>query len=58
MPLAWGVQFVLLVGEAVADVQPDVVAGGVRFVIWDGVQVAYCVGRTLTFFLSAWLRRS
>jgi len=50
MPLAWGVQFVLLVGVAVADMQPDVVAGVVRFVVWDGVQVASCVGRTLTFF--------
>ena len=41
--LELGVQPVLLVGVAVADVQPDVVAGVVRFVVWDGVHVAACV---------------
>jgi len=41
--LELGVQPVLLVGVAVADVQPDVVAGVVRFVIWDDMHVVACV---------------
>jgi len=37
LPLAWGVQLVVLVGVAVAGV--------VRFDVWDGVHVAACVRR-------------
>ena len=44
LPLAWGVHFVLLVGRAVADVALDMVAGVVRFVVWDGVFVALAWG--------------
>jgi len=40
-PLAWGVQLLIIFGVAVADVELDVaVAGVVRFVAWDGAQVA------------------
>jgi len=47
--LAWGVQLVHLVGvvvaEAAADDKLEAVAGVVRLVVWDGVQVAACVRR-------------
>ena len=50
LPLAWGVHFVLLVGRAVADVALDMVAGVVRFVVRDCLQVATRVGRTPSSF--------
>jgi len=40
MPLAWGVQLALPVGVAVADVELDMVAGVVRFVVRDRSHVA------------------
>jgi len=46
MPLASGVQLVLIVGVAAADVALDVVvAGVVRFVVRDGGQDAACERR-------------
>jgi len=45
------VQPVLLVGVAVADMQPDMVAAVVRFVAPNSSQVASCVGRTLMFLV-------
>jgi len=39
------VQFVLFVGVAVVDVELDVVAGAVRFVVRDGLQVVACARR-------------
>jgi len=42
----FGVQLVLFVGVAVADVEVDVVAGVVLFVSRDGVPVAPCVWRS------------
>ena len=50
MPLAWCVQFVLLVCVAKADVELDMGARVVRFVVRDRSQVSSCVGRTPTFF--------
>jgi len=50
VPLAWGVELVLPVGVAAADVELDIAAGVVRFVVRDRSQVASCVGRTPTFF--------
>jgi len=50
MPLAWGVELVLPVGVAAADVDLDMVAGVVRFVVRDRSKVSSCVGRTPTFF--------
>jgi len=50
MPLAWCVQFVLLVCVAKADVELDMVARVVRFIVRDRWQDSSCVGRTLTFF--------
>jgi len=38
--LAWGVQLVLLVGVAVADVELGAMAGVVGIVVWHGVFVA------------------
>ena len=49
LPLACGVQLVLVVGVTAADVaadeQLDVGEGVVRFVVWDGAHVAARVGR-------------
>jgi len=43
--LVFGVHLVLFVGVAVANLEVDMVAGVVRYVPWDGVQVAACVWR-------------
>jgi len=43
--LVFGVHLVLFVGVAVADVEVDMVAGVVLFVVWDGGQVAAYVWR-------------
>ena len=43
--LVFGLQLVLFVGVAVADVEVDVVAGVVRFVPRDSVQGAACAWR-------------
>ena len=45
MPRASGVQLVLIVGKAVADMELDVASGVVRFVVRDGVQDAACERR-------------
>jgi len=50
MPLAWGVELVLPVGVAAADVELEMVAVVVRFVVRDRSQVASCVGRSPTFY--------
>ena len=49
--LAWGVQLVLLVGVALADVELDAVAGVVQLVIWDGVRVTVAWGVQLVLFV-------
>jgi len=49
MPFAWNVQQVLPDCVAVADLELDMVAGMVRFVMRDRSQVPPCVGRTLSF---------
>ena len=55
LPLAWGVQAVLTVGVVAADVAADeelhAVTGKVRFVDWDGAQVAAGVGRQLVLIV-------
>ena len=38
-------QLVLVGGAAASDVEADVVAGAVRFVVSDGVQLCACVAR-------------
>jgi len=45
LPLARGVQLVLFAGVFSGDVELDVVAGAVRCIVRDGVQVAarFCV---------------
>ena len=45
MPLAGGIQLLLIGGVAAADVEVDVAAGAVRLVMSDVVQLAACVGR-------------
>ena len=42
--LAWDVQFVILVGVTVFDVEQETVAGVVRLVMRDGGHVGACVG--------------
>ena len=44
LALAWGVQLLLFVNVAVADVELDAVAGVVRIVVYDGVHVGACRG--------------
>ena len=41
--LVFVVHLLLFVGVAVANVEVDMVAGVVRYIPWDGVQVATCV---------------
>jgi len=55
LPLAWGVQAVHTVGVVAADVAADeelhAVVRVVRFVAWDGAQVAAGVGRQLVLIV-------
>ena len=54
LPLAWGVQLVLIVGVTAADVaadeERDAVAGVVRLIVRAGVHVAACVCRAVCAF--------
>jgi len=55
LPLALGVQLVHFSGVVSGDVELDVVAGAVWFVVRDGVQVAarFCVQFALLFGVAA-----